>query len=102
LVAVNEKVLNCIYVALDEANEDLLDTLPLEKSLDTRLQAEAGGLDSLALINFLIAVEEGIEQDLGTTILLSDERALLAEPSPLESVRTLAAYIETRLREQQH
>jgi acyl carrier protein len=100
VAAANEKVLACVYAAIDEANEDRLDLPPLPKSLDTQFQTGAAALDSLALINFLVAVEEGIGREFGVAIVLSDDRALSVEPNPLESVRALAQYIEALLREQ--
>jgi acyl carrier protein len=97
----NDKALECVYAAIDEANEDRPDLLPLEKSFETPIHGTESGLDSLGLINFLIAVEEGIERSFGVFVSLSDDRALSREPSPFESVRTLVGYIEDLLSEQQ-
>jgi acyl carrier protein len=98
---VSEKVLGCVYAAIDEANEDREGLLPLRKSLDTPIHGEGSELDSLALINFVVAVEEGVERGFGTPVALSDDRALAREPSPFASVRTLVEYIEELLRERQ-
>lgn len=97
----NEKVLGCVYEAVDEANEDRQDRPPLEKSPDTPIHGTESGLDSLGLINFVIAVEETVERDFGAEIVLSDDRALSHEPSPFESIGTLVGYIEVLLDEQQ-
>jgi len=98
----NEKVLSCVYAAIDEANEDRTDTdlPPLEKSPETPIHGSASGLDSLGLINFVVAVEEGVERDVGVPIMLSDDRSLTQEPNPFESVRTLVDYIDVLLSEQ--
>lgn len=96
----NEKVLACVYAAIDEANEDRQDLPQLEKSLETPIHGTASGLDSLGLINFVVAVEEEIDRDLGVTITLSDDRSLSQEPSPFESVRTLVEYIDVLIAEQ--
>lgn len=98
----NEKVLSCVYEALDESNEERSEQgLPLlEKSPATPIHGTESGFDSLALINFVIAVEEGLERDFGVPIMLSDDRALSQEPSPFEVVQTLVAYIESLLAEQ--
>ncbi len=45
-----ELVMQCVYVAIDEANDDRQDLPPLEKSLDTPLHGTSSGLDSLGLI----------------------------------------------------
>jgi acyl carrier protein len=97
----NEKVLGCVYAAIDEANEDRRDQPPLEKSPETPIHGDASGLDSLGLINFVIAVEEGIEREYGVPIVLSDDRSLSQEPSPFESVATLVAYVDVLLSERQ-
>jgi acyl carrier protein len=97
----NEKVLECVYAAIDEANEDRQDLPPLEKSPETPIHGTESGLDSLGLINFVVAVEEGVERDLGVAILLSDDRALAQEANPFETVETLVAYIDLLLSEQQ-
>jgi acyl carrier protein len=97
---VNEKVLQCIYEAIDEANLSRDGSPPIEKSLETPIQGAEGGLDSLGLINFVVAVEEAVERELGVAIVLGDDRALDQDPSPFESVRALAAYTETLIDEQ--
>lgn len=96
----NEKVLGCVYEAIDEANEDRRDAPPLAKSPETPIHGTSDGLDSLGLINFVVAVEEGVERDLGVPIMLSDDRAISSEPSPFGSVKALVDYIDILLEEQ--
>lgn len=104
----SEKVLKCLYAAIDEANQDRLDLPPLEKSPDTRISGTGAdgtdideGLDSLGLINFLVAVEEEVEREFDIAITLSDDEILSREPSPLGSVGSLEEYIEELLGERQ-
>jgi acyl carrier protein len=99
---VNEAYLACIYEALDEANEDRQsqDLPPLEKSPETPIHGAADGLDSLGLINFVVAVEENLERDIGIEIVLSDDRSLSEEVNPFETVRSLADYIDVLVSEQ--
>lgn len=98
----SDAVLSCVYEALDEGNEDRLsqDLPPLEKSPNTPIHGTDSGFDSLGLINFVIAVEEGLERDFGVPVVLSDDRALDREPSPFETVQTLVEYIDVLLSEQ--
>jgi acyl carrier protein len=96
----NEKVLQCVYAAVDEANDNREDLPPLAKSRDTLIHDANSGLDSLGLVNFVVAVEEEVERSLGVTIALSDDRALSTEPSPLRSVGSLTEYIELLLEEE--
>jgi acyl carrier protein len=97
-----EEVLDCVYRALDESNEDRReqDLPPLEKSPSTPIHGTESGFDSLGLINFVIAVEESLEQRLGVPVVLSDDRAHTHEPSPFESIQTLTGYIDLLLTEQ--
>lgn len=95
----NDKIIDCVYAAIDEANEERGDKPPLEKSIDTPLHGDAGGLDSLALVNFVLAVEDNVESAFGSPVMLSDDRALSQDPSPFQSVGALAEYIETLLEE---
>tara|TARA_B100000686_G_C15842968_1_gene503557 strand:+ start:150 stop:455 length:306 start_codon:yes stop_codon:yes gene_type:complete len=57
-------------------------------------------LDSFALVNLLVAVEQNIEDEFDITIVLADDRAMSLEKSPFRTVISLADYIETLLREQ--
>ena len=56
-------------------------------------------LDSLALVSLIVAVEQNIEDEFGISITLADERAMSQENSPFRSVRSLADYVETILKE---
>ena len=95
----HEKILNLIYVTLDEYNEQLSDELQLEKSSDTKLFGQGSSLDSLGLINLIVAVEQNIEDKFDVTITLADERAMSQETSPFRTVGTLTDYIEMLLDE---
>jgi acyl carrier protein len=96
---VKDKIMGCLYVAIDEANEDRDGEPPLEKSPNTPIHGTADGLDSLGLINFLVAVEEEVERSLDVVIVLGDERALSQDPSPFRSLAALADYIELLVNE---
>jgi acyl carrier protein len=96
----NDKVVECIYAAVDEANLDREGEPPIEKALDTPIQGSESGLDSLGLINFIVTVEENVEREFGVALVLGDDRALEQDPSPFESIAALAEYTETLISEQ--
>jgi acyl carrier protein len=96
----NRRVVDCIYEAIDEANLERDDGSRLEKSLETPIHGTSSALDSLGLINFVVAVEENVEREFGVSIVLADDRALEQDPSPFESVGALSAYTETLIDEQ--
>jgi acyl carrier protein len=92
-------VLDCIYAAVDEANEQRDGKPPIAKSPETSIHGDASGLDSLGLINFVVAVEENVERAFGRPIMLADDRALTRDPSPFDSITELGTYVEELLEE---
>jgi acyl carrier protein len=66
----------------------------LVKSPATRLFDPAGGaLDSLGLVNLIVALEQTLEDDHGLTLSLADETARTDGRNPFETVDTLAHHI---------
>ncbi len=96
----NQKVLECIYAAVDEANLDRAGKPPIEKTPGTPIFGTGMGLDSLGLINFIVAVEENVEGAFDFPIVLGDDRTLSEEPSPFRSIGALAEHVEAILREE--
>ena len=85
--------------SIEEINRQLENEHQLEKSTNTVLFGENGKLDSLGLINLVVAVEQNIEDEFDVTITLADERAMSQETSPFRTVGTLTDYIEMLLGE---
>ena len=85
--------------SIEEINRQLENEHQLEKSTNTVLFGEDGKLDSLGLINLVVAVEQNIEDEFDVTITLADERAMSQETSPFRTVGTLTDYIEMLLGE---
>jgi D-alanine--poly(phosphoribitol) ligase subunit 2 len=90
-----EKIVKIILEEVGILNEYLPESQQLELSPQTVLFGEEGSLDSLALVNLIVAVEERIEEDFDTTISLADERALSQTESPFRTISTLADYINS-------
>ncbi len=61
-MTVRNKILEGIYAAIDEVNEQLPEDQNLEKSLETVLLGSSGKLESVNLVNLLVAIEENIEE----------------------------------------
>jgi acyl carrier protein len=53
-----------------------------------------GVFDSIALVAFIVAVEQALEQTLGLTLVLADEKAMSQRKSPFRSVEALVEHIE--------
>ena len=95
----NDRIKLVIMNSIEEINRQLENEHQLEKSTNTVLFGEDGKLDSLGLINLVVAVEQNIEDEFDVTITLADERAMSQETSPFRTVGTLADYIEMLLEE---
>ena len=70
-----------------------------EINFDTTIYGNDSRLDSLGLINLIVAVEQNVEDKFDITITLADERAMSQEISPFRTVGSLADYIEMILEE---
>ena len=95
----NDQIVECLYAAIDDTNRGRSDATPLAKSPDAPLYGSSSELDSLGLVNFIVAAEQKIEQAFGKSLVLADDRALSHEPNPFGSVRALADYVEVLLKE---
>jgi acyl carrier protein len=94
------RILEAVYAAIDQVNKQNPGDKPVRKDPATPLFGSASELDSLGLINLVVAVEQRIEEDFKTAITLADDRALSQEVSPFSTVQTLVDYIAMRLEEQ--
>jgi acyl carrier protein len=97
----DETIVECLYAAVDETNALRPGEPPLEKSTDTALFGSASALDSLGLVNFVVAAEQKIEAAFELPIVLADDRALGREPSPFRTIGSLAEYVQVLLRERE-
>lgn len=95
----NGSVVQAIYDAIDEVNQQLPGKQRIEKSTDTVLFGRSGKLDSLGLVNLIVSVEERVEEEFGIVITIADERAMSQRNSPFKSVGTFADYISLLLEE---
>ena len=70
--------------------EQITDTTTLDAG--TILFGPGGLLDSLALVNVVLDVEEGIRSRWGVTVALADEKAMSQSRSPFRRAGGLADY----------
>lgn len=89
---------NIIFDAISMANHARQEDQQIPAAADTPLYGTNGHLDSMALVAFLIDIEEALlDQDI--QISLSDERAMSQTRSPFRTVDTLLDYMETLIKE---
>lgn len=94
-----KKVQKIIISTINTMNENLDEVIQVKDGLDTVLYGNGGKLDSLDLINLIVAVEQNIEDEFDVPVTLADERAVSQEHSPFSTVGSLVDYIEVLLGE---
>lgn len=94
-----EKVMQAIFAAIEEVNEQRPPERQIEPAADTVLFGQSGVLDSLGLVNLIVAAEQQLEEAFGASLTLADEKAMSQKHSPFRTVRTLAEYAATLLSE---
>jgi len=88
-----DKIKNIIYNSIDEVNSMLPQDQRVEKSMDTLLSGSNAALDSLGLVNLIVAVEQAVEKEFGVSLVLADERAMNQSQSPFSSITTAVDYV---------
>ncbi len=78
--------LELIYTAVDEVNEFLLPEAQLSKSPGTIILGDGGALDSLGVVNLLVAIEEKMTAS-GSEFV--SPLGLIAEEDAFEKLRTI-------------
>jgi len=97
---IDEKViLDIIFDAVDEINQDLDDDEKLEKTEEAVLYGKGSSIDSLSLVNLIVAVEERLQDKLEVSVTLADERAMSQERSPFKTLGSLKRYTVTLIAE---
>ena len=94
-----KRVLRCVYSAIDAHNRGAASKHRLEKSTSAVLFGKDGRLDSLGLVNMIVAVEESVSKEFGAELILADSRAMSQKTSPFRTVRSLVDYVSLLLKE---
>lgn len=91
-----EKILAIIFEAIGDFNKTVPEERRLKPEAATALLADAGGLDSLDLLNFSMNLEEKIERDFKCAMGLFDLDHV-GKDNPFRTVTTLADYLAALL-----
>lgn len=93
-----DQLLVLITNVVEELNERRDELIPTDNLLDVGLYGEKGVFDSMHLVNFLVLVEEGLEDEFDVEVSLTSEKAVSRRVSPFSSVRRLIEFIEEEIR----
>jgi len=88
-----DDALRVIYEAIADINLQLPQEQRIEKSPTTVLFGKDGKLDSLGLANFIVIVEQKIEEVLGLLIGLTEDDPFSPSTGHFRTVQSLASYI---------
>lgn len=94
-----EKIIITIYSAIDDINELFSEEKKLDKSPTTILFDKSGKLDSLGIVNLIVAIEEKIEENFNTSISLIEGINNSQKNNYFKTIGSLADYINNTLRE---
>ena len=82
-----------LFKVVEEINENLDKDQQLKLSTETVLLGKEGNVDSILLVNLVVAIEQRIEDEFDIEVNLADERALFEKESPFRTIGTLIDYI---------
>ena len=88
------KALELVYAAVDQVNAQAIDDTKIVKDPATPLLDGDGGVDSLALVNLVVALEQIVFDETGDTIAIVDEDVYSSPDSPFRTLGSLAAHLE--------
>jgi acyl carrier protein len=99
ILAKHEEIARMLFSVIDELNQLRPAAERLEKNLDSPLAGDAGILDSAGLINLIVLAEQKTAEELGTPILLTDDRTMSQVKEVFGTLGSLADYIQQLLDE---
>ena len=82
-----------LFKVVEEINKNLDKDQQLKLSTETVLLGKEGNVDSILLVNLVVAIEQRIEDEFDIEVNLADERALFEKESPFRTIGTLIDYI---------
>ncbi|MEW6599505.1 MAG: hypothetical protein AB1499_00900 [Nitrospirota bacterium] len=89
----SEKIIQVIFEAIDELNEQLPKEERLEKSLNKVQFGSGGNIDSLRLVSLMTTLEQKIEEQFGITIAIFDHLASSENDNLFNTVASLADFL---------
>lgn len=96
------QVLQHVFAAIDEVNQQLAPAERIGKSEGTALTGSEGALESLTFLNLIVATEERVNSAFGVSINLASMLMESDDTPPPRSVSELVDLIATRVRGSDH
>lgn len=96
----NTTVETAIQEAIDELNAQMQGGMKLVFSPEERLLGKTGKLDSISFVTLVAIIEEKLLDATGKEIYLVTDKAFSQERSPFYDIKSLSAFIEMLLKEE--
>jgi hypothetical protein len=88
-----EGIVDLVYRTVDEVNEELDGEVKLEKNAETVLYGRGARIASMALVSFIVAVEDNLREAFGLSVTLANEKAMSMERSPFKTLGSMIDYV---------
>lgn len=86
-------LLAIVEAVIDELNELKSEEEKIQFSEQTLLYGQSSPLDSVDLVNLLLAIEEQLEDEHDISFTIANEKAMSMRNSPFKTVSTLIDYL---------
>ena len=95
-----ELISKLVFESIKSFQNEVEYNIDLSAGENTRLFGGNSQLDSISLVTLIVIIEEKIETDFGTSVLLADEKAMSRRTSPFSKIDNLIDYIFDLLNDQ--
>lgn len=94
-----EDIFKVVRAAADDLNATQPDDERFDPAETATLAGDGGTLSSLALVTFVVGVEERLTEALGRPVTLFDETLITAPDGPFRTVGRLVDHIQSLVRD---
>lgn len=95
-----DQILKIVIKCIEQFSIDSDIVIDISEGENTRLFGGDAPLDSLGLVSLIVEIEEALENELGKSVILADEKAMSRRTSPFSRIIYLVDYIEELLNKQ--
>jgi len=94
---IKARIIQIIYSVIDAVNLEKNKDDQISKTLDSVLSGPGSKLDSMDILNFIVNLEQKLEEAFSKEFNLFSEETLFENDNPLQSIEKLTVFIETQV-----
>ena len=91
----DKEILAIILEGIEIINQNLDNPLPIHSGMECPIYGGINGVDSISLVSLISIVEDSLENQLGLSVILANEKAMSMRNSPFLTVGSLVSYIDS-------